>query len=183
MLNRSFDSLNLNVNCKFWNCINWPCNLIKTEILPKVFYFQIALINSFFPWAFNHKMSKHSGDEIEPLRDGQTVRKTSTFRRLAPQVTRNSFWNSKHFNCHEPHINEIEISTVKFSFSSFKILVAITKNLISFNKSLFDGFSSVVIPALQGIAVTQNPNETIHIESSQSSWLCKWESDVRFVKE
>lgn len=32
-------------------------------------------------------MSKHSGDEIEPLRDEQTVRQASTFRRLAPQVT------------------------------------------------------------------------------------------------
>lgn len=35
-------------------------------------------------------MSKHSGDEIEPLRDGQQtvqIQKISTFRRVAPQVT------------------------------------------------------------------------------------------------
>lgn len=53
--------------------------------------------------------------------------------------------------------------------------MAITKNLISFNKSLFDGFSSIVIPALIGIAVAQNPHETIQIESAQASWLCKCE--------
>lgn len=40
-------------------------------------------------------MSKHSGhDEIKPLRDRQTVQKTSTFRRVAPQVT-----NRKTKNC------------------------------------------------------------------------------------
>lgn len=110
-------------------------------------------------------MSEHKLDENEPLRDGNAVpiQKISTFRRLAPQVkdeyqyvnTINSNFNSK-------------ICT-KFS----QILVAITKNLISFNKSLFDGFSSIVIPSLIGIAVAQNPNETIRIEASQASWLCE----------
>lgn len=52
-----------------------------------------------------------------------------------------------------------------------QILVAITKNLISFNKSLFDGLSSVVIPALIGIAVAQNPHEKIQIIASHASWL------------
>ena len=106
-------------------------------------------------------MSKHSENENEPLRDKQTVqtKKISTFRRLAPQVTDLML---KVFN--------LIANTVDF----FQILVAITKNLISFNKSLFDGISSIVIPALIGIAVAQNPNEHIHIEASQASWLCEF---------
>lgn len=45
-------------------------------------------------------MSKHNGDENEPLRDEQTaqIQKISTFRRLAPQVTKKSYLLDFHFN-------------------------------------------------------------------------------------
>lgn len=52
--------------------------------------------------------------------------------------------------------------------------MATIKNLIIFNKSLFDGFSTIVIPALSGIAENRNPNEILRITSAESSWLCKF---------
>lgn len=69
------------------------CNSTKLKNSPESILFPrpvrvIWRISSFHPRAFLPlTMSKHSGDEIEPLRDGQTVPKTSTFRRIAPQVT------------------------------------------------------------------------------------------------
>lgn len=60
-------------------------------------------------------------------------------------------------------------------FLFVQIIVATIKNLIVLNKSLFDGFSTIVIPALSGIANHQNPNETIRITPVESSWLCNFE--------
>lgn len=57
-------------------------------------------------------------------------------------------------------------------FHHFQVIVAVIKNLINFNKSLFDGFASIVIPSLIGIAAL-NSNETIRIVASQASWLGK----------
>lgn len=49
--------------------------------------------------------------------------------------------------------------------------MAVIKNLINFNKSLFDGFASIVIPSLIGIAASLNAHETIRIVASEASWL------------
>lgn len=49
--------------------------------------------------------------------------------------------------------------------------MAVIKNLINFNKSLFDAFTSIVIPSLIGIV--KHPDEFIRIAASDASWLGK----------
>lgn len=53
-----------------------------------------------------------------------------------------------------------------------QVFAAMAKNLIVVNKALFDGFPSIVLPALQGTSHELNPNETLNISSSEASWLC-----------
>lgn len=53
------------------------------------------------------------------------------------------------------------------------MLVTFIKNLIIINKTIFDGSSSLILPALLGISTALNPNETIRISGNESSWLCE----------
>lgn len=57
------------------------------------------------------------------------------------------------------------------------------KNLIVVNKALFDGFPSIVLPSLLGKSQELNPNETLLITASQSSWLCKYSWKVVMKKK
>lgn len=65
--------------------------------------------------------------------------------------------------------------------------MAVIKNLINFNKSLFDAFTSIVIPSLIGIV--KHPDEFIRIAASDASWLGKHakratpEFDFKFLLE
>lgn len=70
------------------------------------------------------------------------------------------------------HKNTIWIHRFNFRFFC-QAIVTVIKNLIILNKSCFDGFSSLIIPSLLGIATALNPNETIQITANQASWLCK----------
>lgn len=53
------------------------------------------------------------------------------------------------------------------------MLVAAIQNLISLNKTVFDGLGALVIPALLGISATLNPDETLRITGAEASWLCE----------
>lgn len=89
------------------------------------------------------------------------IDKIGTARRLTPQVGIEKIYKYSNNTFNNP------------LFLLIQIIVATIKNLIILNKTLFDGSSVIIIPALSGIAVAQNPYETIHIEASQASWLCK----------
>lgn len=56
---------------------------------------------------------------------------------------------------------------------NLQCLAAMAKNLIVVNKALFDGFPSIVLPALIRASRDLNPDETLHITDLQASWLCK----------
>lgn len=109
-------------------------------------------------------MPKDTETSVEPIEIDENVQinKVSTVRRLAPQVNNTVKWI-------------LEIISNNFTFFFVQFIVATIKNLIILNKSLFDGFSTIVIPALLGISTNLDPNETIRITPSESSWLCKFQ--------
>lgn len=107
--------------------------------------------------------------EEVPLRGGPfggQMQRVSTIRRLTPQV---SNANTK-FSPSSRWAGWHEMTRISLTRSLFQVIVAVIKNLINFNKSLFDGFASIVIPSLIGIAAL-NSKETIRIEASEASWL------------
>lgn len=55
---------------------------------------------------------------------------------------------------------------------ALQVLVTVIKNLIIVNKTAFEGFISLVIASLLGIATALNPDETIRVTGVEASWLC-----------
>lgn len=72
------------------------------------------------------------------------------------------------------HMNDKRLFSSIF-FYYFQILVSIIQSLITLNKTIFDAFTSLVIPSLLGIATTLNPDETIRITGAEASWLCEYQ--------
>lgn len=50
---------------------------------------------------------------------------------------------------------------------------SLAKSFMMFNMGQFYAFPSIVIPSLIGISKHLNPDETVQVTASQSSWLCK----------
>lgn len=62
--------------------------------------------------------------------------------------------------------------------SMHQLLGTCAKNLLVFNVGEFAAFPSIVIPSLIGISNHLNPDESLHMTASQTSWLCKFKSFI-----
>lgn len=131
-------------------------------------------------WYFGNEriMAQNIDKKIEKITSNCRI---STFRRIAPQV-----WKTKshEINWHDDRVRLLRLQQKKrqSKFIAFisvvwnfvlQAIVTVIKNLIILNKSCFDGFASLIIPSLLGIAIELNPNESVQITANQASWLCK----------
>lgn len=62
---------------------------------------------------------------------------------------------------------------VKFliNFYNFQVLASTVKNFLLLDLGLSIAFPTIVIPALTGLNVENNPNEFLHLLAYQASWL------------
>lgn len=113
----------------------------------------------YFEFRSKHSLEKNNAAECQTELADANVRYAGTFRRVLPQV-----WFD--------WLDDILIITINLAHSCLtQVLASTAKNLLIFDLGMTMAFATVAIPALTGRNKVNNPDEFLHFNAEQASWL------------